>query len=477
MISQNLESSLATSELIQTNRPNLNEKYKFYQEIRSYTLDIIDCFNEKVDEIEKIETKWVNLFKTRAQKIETRRQEDIKDQDVEYSLKYSQDTQGIRKTMDPGHQRRAIERELRRKKRREMRVHSIEIHHEGLSSDDDENQNDQVIFDQKRSDIVQNISEIFKDVLEDYCDIDIIKKRFEEWKKLYPESYDDAYVSLSLVKLFGLLVRHEILDWNPLETSRDSIEQFKWYKSLSNFNLGSKNDDDLLLVPRIIEKIVYQRINLIIENVYDPFSTKQTNLLTNLLKNLVTKHPSLNVDSNNTKRIVEAVVAKIRRAFDNDVFVPLLPKHVLENVDCPSRAFFHRQFWSCVKLFSNILSWNDLIPEKTIQELSLDSLLNRYIMVALQFMEMNNETVNKVDYIVKKLPLIWFKSNNEQTIPQLNNLCRFLRRISDTFYQNLQENKLSIKEFKDQIRSIRKIFVCIKAMNHAIELTNTFEVK
>jgi GC-rich sequence DNA-binding factor len=477
IILQNLESSLNSRELIQTKKPDLDARYKFYQEIRSYTFDIIDCFSEKIDEIDKIETKWMSLFKTRAQKIQTRRQEDIKDQNVEYSLKYSKDPQGIRKTMDPSHQRRAIERELRRKKRRETRINSMEVHYEGLSSDDDENQNDQGIFDQKRKDIIQNINEVFKDVIEDYCDIDFIKKRFEEWKILYTETYDDAYVSLSLVKLFSLLVRHDILDWNPLELSSKPIEEFKWYKSLANFNLESKNDDDRLFMSRIIEKTIYQRLNLIIENIYDPFSAKQTKLLVNLIKNLVTKYPSLSVDSQNTKKIIESIVVRIRTAFDNDIFVPLFPKYVLENVDCPSRAFFYHQFWSCVKLFGNIITWNDLMCEKTTQELSLDLLLNRYVMVALQCMEMNTELVNKTDYIVEKLPQAWFKSNDEQTITQLNNLCRLLRRISDKINQDLKENKLSDKEFKDQIRSIRRIFVRIKAMNHAIELTNTFEVK
>ena len=52
-----------------------------------------------------------------------------------------------------------------------------------------------------------------------------------------------------------------------------------------------------------------------------------------------------------------------------------------------------------IKLLSNIVEWNDLLDIKTIQELSLDSLLNRYIMVALQYMDLNMETVVKIEFV------------------------------------------------------------------------------
>jgi hypothetical protein len=61
------------------------------------------------------------------------------------------------------------------------------------------------------------LPELFDDVHEDFHNIDLIKIKFEEWRLKYSNSYQDAYVSLSLPKLFSPLVRFELIDWNPLE--------------------------------------------------------------------------------------------------------------------------------------------------------------------------------------------------------------------------------------------------------------------
>lgn len=42
-----VESQTAILEL-ENNIPNLSEKHKFYQELRGYVTDFIECFNEKV---------------------------------------------------------------------------------------------------------------------------------------------------------------------------------------------------------------------------------------------------------------------------------------------------------------------------------------------------------------------------------------------------------------------------------------------
>ena len=76
----------------------------------------------------------------------------------------------------------------------------------------------------------------------------------------------------------------------------------KWLQSLKTFHNSSVNEDDKLLVARIVEKTIFSRIIELVENVYDPFSTKQTKNLTSLIKLILNEYPSLNVESNaNTK--------------------------------------------------------------------------------------------------------------------------------------------------------------------------------
>jgi len=47
-------------------------------------------------------------------------------------------------------------------------------------------------------------------------------------------------------------------------------------------------------------------------------------------------------------------------------------------------AFYQRQFWSCVKLLGNITLWSGLLAPDTLQEMVLDGLLNRYLVMSLQ---------------------------------------------------------------------------------------------
>ncbi len=52
-----------------------------------------------------------------------------------------------------------------------------------------------------------------------------------------------------------------------------------------------------------------------------------------------------------------------------------------------------------LKLFNNILEWNDIVSAELLKELTLDCLLNRYIIVALQYMDLNIGTVDKIEYV------------------------------------------------------------------------------
>ena len=63
------------------------------------------------------------------------------------------------------------------------------------------------------------------------------------------------------------------------------------------------NEDDLLLVPRIIEKTIFNKLIEIIEQVYDPFSSKETTNLSSFIKLLLKQYPTLNNSNPNTKVI------------------------------------------------------------------------------------------------------------------------------------------------------------------------------
>lgn len=48
LIYETLEISRSSLEALSKSKPIIDEEFKFYQEIKSFTTDIIDCLNEKV---------------------------------------------------------------------------------------------------------------------------------------------------------------------------------------------------------------------------------------------------------------------------------------------------------------------------------------------------------------------------------------------------------------------------------------------
>ena len=204
---------------------------------------------------------------------------------------------------------------------------------------------------------------ITQDTNENFYEFTLIKTRFEKWNTQFNETYRNAYISLSLPKLFAPLVRTEITDWNPLEKSSSSnyLETSKWFKSLLIYNQNelikslNKPDtemigDDFLLIPHIIEKTVLLKLIFMAESYYDPISTSQTIKFTEIVRKLINDYSTVNYKSTNTKKLIEAISARIKKSLDNDVYIPLYSKGVIEKRKSNSSQFYYRQFWSAVKV-------------------------------------------------------------------------------------------------------------------------------
>lgn len=75
-----------------------------------------------------------------------------------------------------------------------------------------------------------------------------------------------------------------------------------------------------------------------------------------------------------------------------------LPHRQLENPSSLHLQFYQCQFWKAVKLFSNILLWQGVLPggDASIVGLAVDGLLNRYLLLALQNLPPSVKAVDKV---------------------------------------------------------------------------------
>lgn len=62
------------------NAPIAAAKFRFYQELRGYVLDLIECFDEKVPKIVDLEMRYVAVVVKHANFLIERRRQDVRDQ-------------------------------------------------------------------------------------------------------------------------------------------------------------------------------------------------------------------------------------------------------------------------------------------------------------------------------------------------------------------------------------------------------------
>ncbi|XP_018611070.2 PAX3- and PAX7-binding protein 1 [Scleropages formosus] len=495
-IQEELEASVRTIQRLEGSSDAVADQYKFLQEMRGYVRDLLECFSEKVPLILELEAAMHQLLRQRASRLVQRRQDDIKDESAEFSSLSSKalmapnlDSFGRDRGayLEHAKQRRIAEREARRTRRRQAREQNGKRaeHHEGLSSDDEETSTDITSYNLERERILKESKKVFEDVLEDFHSLDTIKVHFEEWRRLYSACYQDAYIGLCLPKLFTPLVRLELMDWSPLEVDCRNFEYMLWFESLLFYGCEDqskmqKGDVDVGLLPAIVERVIIPKLAVLADQVWDPLSSSQTARLVAFVHRLIKGYPTvLHGRNRNTQELLKTIVFRTRRTLDNDIFMPLYPKNALENKNSGPYLFFQRQFWSCVKLLGNILQWHGILSDATLRELAVDSTLNRYILSALQNTEPGEDSIEKSCSVVECFPQQWFSNlKGQQTIPQLENFCRYLKHVASTVYRiSLAGSDVERRNAREQIKEVVKLLGRINALDHVIAIATEHGIK
>ncbi|CAG00478.1 unnamed protein product [Tetraodon nigroviridis] len=471
-IGEDLAASESTIKQLEGSSTDKADQYKFLQEMRGYVGDLLECFSEKVPAVLELEAAMHQLLRQRASRLVQRRQDDIKDESSEFASLSSKavmapnlDTFGRDRAayQEQRRQRRIAEREARRTRRRQAREQNGKRaeHNEGFSSDDEETSTDITSFNAERGvvtghstenhagqeqsaqvggsnggnlsnpdRIVNESKKVFEDVLEDFHSLDYIKCHFEVWRRDYAECYREAYIGLCLPKLFNPLVRLQLITWNPLEGECDNFEYMLWFESLLFYGFDEhaalqKGDGDNGLLPSIVEKVILSKLAALAEQVWDPLSRSQTARLVEFLHRLRKGYPTvLHGDNKYTQ------------------------------------------------LLGNILMWEGILSISCLKDLALDSTLNRYILSALQTTDAGEENVHRCQKVVECLPPLWFSGlKGQQTLPQLEPLCRYLVHLANSLHRSsLGTSDLERRTTKDLIREVVKMLVHMKALDHIISL-------
>uniref|UniRef100_A0A8D0HFE9 GC-rich sequence DNA-binding factor 2 n=1 Tax=Sphenodon punctatus TaxID=8508 RepID=A0A8D0HFE9_SPHPU len=379
--------------------------------MKTYVENLVDCLNEKILHINELESAMHALYKQQAQTLLKRRQEDLRNESAYLQLLSSRNVKSTNSSLEEDERAQQLleDCEARRICRRQVRENSGKCdHHEGMSRDDERSPAQLTDLQNQKDDILHECKKIFEDVHKDYCSIRSVLLKFQQWRENFSGSYYDAYISLCLPKLLSPLIRIQLIDWNPLEDCM-ALEEMPWFRAIEEFSdtkhvSESKRDDDSdqNILPAVFEKTIFPKITDFVEHVWDPLSSSQTNSLVQFCKNTSEKYSfSKNESSKAQQGLMNSIVSRMKKSIEEDVFIPLYPKSTVEDKISPHSKFQERQFWSAVKLLSNILFWDGIIPEDTLKELGLCKLLNRYLLLIIlntSSEENNVEKCRKVLY-------------------------------------------------------------------------------
>ncbi|XP_037383609.1 intron Large complex component GCFC2 isoform X2 [Talpa occidentalis] len=442
--------------------------FKFYKSMKVYVENLIDCLNEKIINIQEIESSMQLLLLKQATTFMKRRQDELKHESTylqQLSRKAETSTNG---SLAINEETQSIleEVESRRAQRRQARTLSGNCNHqEGMSSDDELSSADMIDFQKSQGDILQNHKKIFEDVHDDFCNIQNMLLKFQQWREKFPDSYYEAFISLCIPKLLNPLIRVQLIDWNPLKANSIGLKQMPWFTSIEEFmensmeNSKKEDNSDKKILSVVISKTVIPRFTDFVEFIWDPLSTSQTASLIMHCRMILEDSTYENEVNKSKQDLLKSIISRMKKAIEDDVFIPLYPKSTIEDKTSSHSKFQERQFWSGLKLFHNILLWNGLLPDDTLQELGLERLLNRYLIIALRNAIPGPDVVKKCNQVAAYLPEKWFENSSMKTsIPQLENFIQFLLQSA---------HKLSKSEFRDEVKEIILILVKIKALNQA----------
>jgi len=269
----------------------------------------------------------------------------------------------------------------------------------------------------KIDEISYHRTSLFEDVDEDFKSIALVKSKFMSWKTEFNDDYTKAYGGLSLPGVFEFYVRYEIMLWDILKVN-DTVYDTEWYKVISEYSVSESNesntiqtDDDITVLGKFFEKIVLPRITHLV-NTLNPYSSKQTISFIEIFEKI------LNHVDRKSQKFQDVIIAVSERLRNVVMSLETIPKNVnvpiLDSNDSISIAR-NRYFWRKYKLLRNLIMWKDFISVDVLRLLSVDYLLNRYLLHILNNSSPKIDS-SKYQKILEVVPNDWLPPSSLERI-------------------------------------------------------------
>ncbi|CAL0308003.1 unnamed protein product [Lupinus luteus] len=514
---RNLSASLLNITDLESSLVLADEKYRFMQKLQNYVTNICDFLQHKASYIEELEEQMKKLHEDRASAISGRREANNDDEMMEvdaavkaatsvFSRKGNNNLEAaksaaqdaftaVKKQRDLPVKLDEFGRDLNLEERMKMKVRaksrqskrsksfdysklaSMELGDhkiEGESSTDESDSESQA-YQSQHDLLLQAADEIFSDACEEYGQLSLVKRRFEEWKREYFTSYNDAYISLSLPLIFSPYVRLELLRWDPLHKGLD-FQEMKWYRLLFTYGLPEDgndfvNDDgDVDLVPNLVEKVALPVLHYEISHCWDMLSQQETANAINATK-LIVQHLS-----HESEALADLLVSIRTRLADAvaKITVPTWSPSVLAAVPDAARVAAYR-FGVSVRLLRNICLWKDIFAMPVLEKLALDELLCGKVLPHIRSISENvHDAITRTERIIASVSGVWAGPNvTGERSQKLQPLVTYVLSLGRT----LERRNVPESDTSNLARRLKKMLVDLNEYDHARNMARTFRLK
>ncbi|KAK2662311.1 hypothetical protein Ddye_000885 [Dipteronia dyeriana] len=519
----NLSASLFSITALERSLSAAGEKFIFMQKLRDFVSVICEFLQHKASWIEELEEQMQKLHEERASTVLERRAADIDDEfmEVEAAVKaamavfsecgnsaaiiaaansaaqaasaaFREQTNlpvkldefgrdmNLQKRMD--RTRRAEERQRRRARFDSKRLSSmdLDISHKKMEgeSSTDESDSESSAYQSRRELLLQIADQIFSDASEEYSQLSSVKERFEEWKRDYPSSYRDAYMSLSAPAIMSPYVRLELLKWDPLQEDAD-FSEMKWHSLLFNYGLPedgkdfAADDADANLVPTLVEKVALPILHHEIAHCWDMFSTQETRNAVYATSLAITYVPT---SSETLEELSRTIHTRLAEAVGS-ITVPTWSPLVMNAVPNAARIAAYR-FGMCVRLMRNICLWKEILALPILEKLALDELLCRKVLPHVRSITSNvHDAITRTERIVAAFSGVWTCSSvSGGCSSKLQPLVDYMLSLGKSL-EKKQSAGVSENETGELARRLKKMLVDLNEYDNARAIARTFHIK
>lgn len=521
-VDENLSASLMNITVLEKSSSDAGEKYIFMQRLRDFVSVICDFLQHKAPYIEELEEHMQELHKKRALSVFERRAADNDEEMAEVQAAVDAAVSVLGKGggnaatvaaatsaaqaaaaaikqqksfpvklddfgRDENLQKRLdMARRSDARQRRRALLDSKRMLHlgndnscpmEGESSTD-ESDNEGEAYKSNRDLLLQTAAEVFSDAAEEYSQLSSVKERFERWKRLYLESYRDAYISLSIPSIFSPYVRLELLKWDPLHEDVDFYDM-RWHSLLFDYGVPedgsdfSPDDTDADLVPGLVEKVALPILHHDIAHCWDILSSRESKNAVSATTLIINYVPA---SSEALKELIAAIRTRLAEAVANLV-VPTWSVVAMKAVPNATRVAAYR-FGVAVRLMRNICMWKDILALPVLEKLVLDELLGGKVLPHVQNLIPDiRDAITRTERIIASLNGVWSGASvtaarSRKLLPLVDYVLKLGKTLEKKHASGLPDSETNVLA-----RRLKNMLVDLNEYDEARAILRTFHLK